>query len=105
MHVEDARRTCPLMQIIDILGDEEKFAPPLPGKLCESEMRWVRLYPIQRIAAQIVELVHEIGISGQGLWRANVLYPMPFPQPAGATKGRETAFCGNARTGQDDNCS
>jgi len=33
---------------------------------------------------------------------ADVLDPVPFPQPAGPAKGRDAAFGGDAGTGEDD---
>ncbi len=43
MHVQQALGPCPLVEIIDILGDDQQFAVPLRVELGERLMRGIGL--------------------------------------------------------------
>ncbi len=56
----------------------------------------------QRRPPQVVEAVNEVGIGGERFGRADILDPVPLPQPAGTTKGGDSGLGGDARAGEDD---
>ena len=54
-------------------------------------------------AAHVVEIMHQGRVAHEGFGCSHVLDPVAAPQTAGAAKGFQPAFGGNAGTGKDDN--
>ena len=90
------------MQIIDVLGDEKQLTRPLGIQACQGQMRRIGLYLSQFRPPSVVELMHQGRVASIGLWRANVFYPMAFPQPIRPSKRREAAFSADSGASQDD---
>ncbi len=102
VHVEQAARPAPLVEIIDVLGDDEQLARPVPVEPAERAMGGVGRHFGEAGAARIVEGLDEGGVAAEGLGRCHILDPVAFPQPVGPAEGGDPRFGGNARPGEDD---
>ena len=91
-----------LMQVVDVLRDDQQPARPCGIELRQRPVRGIGFHARQRRAAIIVKAVDQLRIVRQRLGRADILDPVPLPQSAGATKGRDAALGRNPRAGQDD---
>ena len=105
MHVQHPLRPRPLVQVVDILGDDQQLARPGRVELGERAMRRIGLDRAERRPARVVEAVHKLGIARQRLGRADILDAVPFPQPARAAEGGKPALGGDAGAGEDDDVS
>jgi len=56
MHMDQARRPCPFMQVIDILRYNEEIARPVPVQLRQRHMRGIRLGFLDILSPHIVEV-------------------------------------------------
>jgi 4-hydroxy-tetrahydrodipicolinate reductase len=101
VHMEQAFRACPFMQVIDILCDDEQPTFPFGIKPRQRVMRGVRLHFLNPRAAHVVEAQYEIGIACKCLGRRDILDPVLLPQAACAPKGIDSALRAHARAGQD----
>ena len=101
MHVQHPPRTRPVMQVIDILRDQEKFARPFGIEAGKRAMCGVGFHTAQRRTARIIEALHQHGIPAEGLRRRDIFHPMPFPQPVRAAEGRHARFRRNPGACQD----
>ena len=79
MHVEQPRRAGALMQIVDILGDDQQPARPLPIKTGQRLMGGIRRDLRQFGPPFVIETVNRHRIARQRFGRADVFYPMPLP--------------------------
>ena len=102
MHMEQPFCPRALVQIVDILRDDQQFARPFGIEPRQRQMRRIGLHLGERRAPEVVEAMHQLGIPRQRLRRADILDPMPFPQPTRPTKRRDAALGGNAGASQDD---
>ena len=112
VHVDHVRLRdpfCPsrtVMQIIDVLGNQRDRpagqARPVPLQTRQCQMRGIRHRRLHGIAAHVVETKNKLRIARERLGRGDILHPVLFPQPARIAKGADTAFCGNAGAGEDD---
>jgi 4-hydroxy-tetrahydrodipicolinate reductase len=101
VHVDQAFRASPFVQIIDILRHDQQPARPFGIEPREGPVRGIRFDVRKRRAPIIVKSVDQIGIGGQSFGRAHVFNPVPFPQAAGTAKGRQPAFGRYARPCQN----
>ena len=81
VHVDQALRARPLVQVVDILGTEEEAVPQLGFQPCKSEMRWIRLSSLSSYPPCRVELPYQRWIALPCLRSAHVLDTMACPQP------------------------
>ena len=92
MHVEQPLRARALVQVVDILGDQQQLARPLGVEPRQRVVRRIGLDRSELRPPRVVESVNQRRIAAEGLGRADVLDPMPFPQAVGPAEGREAAF-------------
>jgi hypothetical protein len=96
------------MQVVDVLGDEERLAPARCQAHLEAgqgAMRAVRLGREEVAAAGVVEGLHGIGIGCERL-RGGELHgiePRPDARPGLVAEGAETALGGRPCTRQTNN--
>ena len=90
------------MEVVDILRHDQQVAPPLGVEPCQRDVRRIGHHLVQPGAPLVVEAVDEFRVASQRLRRAHVLDAMPLPETVRPAKGRQAAFGGNARAGQDD---
>lgn len=100
MHVDHVLRSGTFVQIVDILGDEQHLIPPRGLKRGQGGMRGIGPRPGGIGAAQVVELMHQRGVAGEGVGGGDILDPVAFPQSAGVAEGPQPAFGGNSGTRQ-----
>jgi hypothetical protein len=105
MHVDEALRSGALVQVIDVLGHQQKIARPAPLQIGEGKVGGVRLDRAELGTACIVEIVHKSGIAAERFGRRNVFHPVPLPQAVRAAEGGDAAVGRDAGTGQDDDRS
>src|SRR5690606_18797333 len=92
----------PLVQVVDVLGDQvEVLAHPLPQP-GERLVRRVGVHPRNAGPALVVEAVHQLAVGRERLRGGHVLGAVPLPQPVGVAEGRQAALGGDAGTGQYD---
>ena len=91
MHMNQPLTARALVQIVDILGDQQKIAAflPDPGALerCQGGVGWVWRHLVQVRAAQIIEMVHKRWVALETARRGDILDVMPLPQPARIAEG------------------
>ena len=106
MHVNDARRTGALMQIVDILRHESQCAAALREAGFEPRQRGmggVGRSGEQIAPTRIVKRMHQRRIAGEGLGRRELHRIVALPQRrARPAKDAEAAFGGDARAGEDE---
>lgn len=101
VHVEQAARPCPFVQIVDILRHDKQTAAPLRIQPRQRMVRGIGLDLLNARAAHIIEAQDKVGIAGKGLWRGDILDAVLLPQTAGVAEGINAAFRAHARAGQD----
>lgn len=101
MHVQHPLRSRPLVQIIDILGDDQQFAGPFPVQRRQCLMPGIGPHLRQLRPALVIKAVNERRIARQRFGGADILDMMPLPQPVGTAKGGKAALGGNSGPGQD----
>ncbi len=95
----------PLMQVVHILGDDQKLARPFcvqPGK---RTMRCIRLHLLQPRPARIVEGLDQTRVAPERLRGCDILDPVPLPKAVRASERREAALGGYAGAGKDEDVS
>jgi hypothetical protein len=102
VHVQHALRPGAIVQVVNILGDQQQLAGPLRVEPGERVVRGIGFDLGEVRAAFVVEAVDQLGVVRERLWRAHILDAMPLPQSAGAAKGGDAGFGGNACAGEDD---
>ncbi len=102
MHMQHPLATAPLVQVIDILGDEQKVAHPFPLQPRKRAMRRIWHDLGQLRAPLVIEAMDQRGVARQRLGRAHILDPVPFPQATWPAKGCKPALGGNSRACEDD---
>jgi hypothetical protein len=102
--VQQPLRPGALVQVVDVLGDQEKVTRPFDIEPRQRPVRGIRLYRAELRPPRIVELVDECGIAAKGLGCADVLDPVPFPQSVGTPEGGEAALRGNTRPSERRCC-
>ena len=80
------------MQVINILGDEQQFAPPLRVEPGERAMGGVGLDRRQPRAARIAKGMDQRRIAAKGLRRGDILHPMSFPQAVRPPESGDSAL-------------
>jgi len=96
--------TGPLVQVINILGDQQKAVPEGLFQLRQCQMRGVRgnLRLLKLATACVIERLHQLRVAGKPLRRGDVLYMVLLPQPVGGAEGTNARFGGDPRPGQYD---
>ena len=102
VHVHHPLRSGPLMQVIDVLGDDRHLPAPCRFQPRQRCVRRIWCLGLDRSPAHIVESQHEFGIAGESLGRGHVLHPVLFPQAPFCAEGIDAAFGGNAGAGEDE---
>ncbi|MEY3659074.1 MAG: 4-hydroxy-tetrahydrodipicolinate reductase [Pseudomonadota bacterium] len=103
MHVDQARRPGPFMQVIDILRYDEEIARPVPVQLRQRHMRGIGLGFLDILPPHIVEVQNKVWIAGKRFWRGNILNAMLLPQAAFTAEGVDATFRADARARKNDN--
>jgi hypothetical protein len=90
-----------LVQIIDILGDQQKT---IAQRLFQPRQRLMRrigrdLRSLQLAAAVVVKRLHQRRIAGEAFRRRHIFHPMLFPQAIGRAEGFNSRLRRNARAG------
>ncbi len=92
MHVQQTPRSGTLMQIIDILGDQQKFAPPFRIEPRERLVRYIGLNMSKGRAPRIVECLHKRRIACERLGCRDILNAMTLPKPVWPAKCWHSRF-------------
>lgn len=73
------------VQIIDILGDQQKMVAQQILQTRQRQMRRVRrdLRTLQLTTAGVVERLHQRRVAGEAFRRRHIFHPMLFPQAIG----------------------
>lgn len=104
MHVHEAPRSRPRMQVVDVLRDQEEAARPRALEARQREMR--RVGHDRRVAQlrapRVVELVDAPRVAREGAGRRDILHPHPRPDPVRVAERGEARFAAHARAGEDD---
>ena len=104
MHVPQFLRAGPLVEIVDILGDEQEFPgeTALEGGQCQMGRVGGDIGCKEGPAPGRVEGEDLLGMTGEGHGRGQVLRPEVSPQTRGPAKRRKPGLRGDAGPGQDD---
>src|SRR5947209_12252218 len=89
------------MQIIDVLGDEEKLARPFRVEPRQGLVRRVRLNRAEPRAPRVIESMNQRGIAAKCIGRGDILDAMAFPQAVRSAESRKPAFRRYAGAGQN----
>ena len=100
--MNQADAACPLMQIIDILGNEQQFTGPFAVKLCQRMVCRIGRNLCQCRAPLVIEVVHQRLTTYQSLRRADVLDALPLPQTTRPAKGGNATFSRDPCPRQDN---
>jgi len=92
MHMEQPPRPGPLVQVVDILGDDQQLARPSGIEPGQRPVRVIGLDPRQILPPRIVEAVHQHRIARERLGRRHVFDAMALPQAIRTTKGCKAAL-------------
>lgn len=101
MHMQQALRPCPFVQVIDILRDEQKVTRPLCVEPRQRIMRGIGLHLLDAFAAHVVKPQNKIRVARKRLGRRNVLDLMLLPKPASAAESINAALGAHACASQD----
>src|SRR5205823_109790 len=100
VHGEEPARARAGVEVVDVLGNEQELARPFLLEARERFVGGVRLYLAELAPAQVVELVHERGVTREALGRGHVFHAVAFPKPVRIAERRDAAFRGDAGTGE-----
>jgi 4-hydroxy-tetrahydrodipicolinate reductase len=105
MHMQQALRPRPFMQIVDILRDYHKPIAIVLWPLCiqtrQCMMRGIGDLGLNRLAPHVVKTQHQIWVAHKSLWRGNIFNAVLLPQAAFAAERINAALRAYARAGQD----
>ncbi len=101
MHMQQALRPCPFVQVIDILRDQQKVTRPRCIEPRQRVMCRVGFNLLDTFAAHIVKAQHEFRVARERLGRRDILHLMLFPKPASAAKSVNAALGADACASQD----
>ena len=102
MHMDQAARPCPLVQVIDILRDDQQIAIPFGIEPGECFMRGIGVRHLDVLAPLIVKAKNEMRIPRECLWRRDVFDAVFLPKPSRTAKGINTALRADASARQDN---
>jgi hypothetical protein len=104
VHVDEVAAAGPLVQVVDVLGDQQHLPRMFGLQPREREVRRVRagLRADQVAATLIVEAVHQCGVGGVTFRAGNILHPVLLPDPVGRPEGADAGLRRDARAGEDD---
>ncbi len=90
-----------LVQIINILGDQQKMVAQQILQTRQRQMRRVRrdFRTLQLTTTGVVERLHQRRIAGEAFRRRHIFHPMLFPQAIGRAEGFDPRLCRDARAG------
>ena len=109
MHVDDAVRAGPLVQIVDILGDERQAAAPGGEPALEPrqrKMRRIRLCVPEVLPPRVIEGEHALRVAREGFGRRELhrVEPRPDPTATLVAERAEPALGRDAGAGQHEEC-
>jgi hypothetical protein len=105
VHVDEALRPGAFVQIVDILGDDQKLARPIFVEPRQRRMSRVGFRTREPRAPRIIESVNKVRIASESLRRAYILYAVPLPKPVRPAKGCKPALRRNSGAGENDDAS
>lgn len=92
MHMNDLPAACPLMQVIDILGDDQNLTRKHPFKTRQSVMCSIG-FGIQSVGpARIIEIMNQLGIGGKSLRGGDLGQIIARPEPVLVAEGAKPRF-------------
>ena len=100
VQVRHARRSGPLVQVIDVLRHHLDLAGPLQPR--DGLVRGVRPGGEHLAAALVVKPDHQRAVAGQRLGRADLLDPVIGPEPVRIAEGRKAAVGAHSGAGKND---
>jgi hypothetical protein len=108
VHVNDASGPRPLVQIVDVLGDQRQASAACRQRSLRARQREVRGvgFRVHEIApAQTIESEHGAGVAREGFRRCELhrIEARPNPLPVRIAKRAEPAFGRNPGAGQNKN--
>ena len=103
MHVRQLPRTRALVQVVYVLGHQQKLSGNPLFKRRQRRMRRVRNGGQRRPAALVVKAPNQRRVALKPLISGDILHPMVLPQPVAGAKSPQSGFRRNSRPGQDDN--
>ena len=101
VHMNQALRPSPFMQIIDILRHDQQIARPFGVKVPQGPVRRIGLRLLDCRAPHVIETQHQIRIAGESLRRRDILNPMLFPKAPFGAKSINPTFGGNASASEN----
>ena len=102
MHVQHAFRAGPLVQVVDVLGDDQQLAAPFAVEPRQGLVRRVRLGGEDVRPPLVVEPLDQAGIAPEALRGGDFLDRVVLPQSVLGAEGPEAGFGGDPRAGEDD---
>jgi len=102
MHVDDPKRTRPLVQIVDILGHQREVDTLTPPERREGVMRGVRHGMKRVLPARVIEAMDLRGVAREALGGRDLFERVVRPEPARVAECAETAFRGDAGACEND---
>ena len=100
VHMEQPMASGPFVQVVDVLGDQQKVAVEFVLKSGQGMVSRVGLHFFQLGAASVVETLHQFRVASKTFWCGNVLNMVVFPQTVAIAEGAHAGFGGNSGTGQ-----
>lgn len=103
VHVAQFPAAGAFVEIVDVLGDEQKFAGMIALEFGQRQVGGVGLDPgpAQIAAAVVVELQHLARVADVAVEGGDLFDVVALPKPTAAAKRLNARFGGNAGTGQD----
>ncbi len=94
---------CPgaFVEIVNVLGDDQHFAPPFRVQLRERPVCGIGLRFLDMRATHVVEPQHQIGIARKAFGRRDIFNAVLFPKPATLPKRADPRFSADARPSKD----
>ena len=92
----------PVVQVVDILGDQQKVAVPHRSQLRQGVVRRIWHHLGHLAAALVVEILDQSRIGGETFRRRDLFNAVAAPQAVRGAEGRDARFGGNTGAGQDD---
>ena len=103
VHWQDPSAARPLVQVIDVLGDEQEVVVVLGFKLGNRKVGRIRLDIAlqQPPSPSVVKLVDKAGLRRERLRAGDLFDPVSLPKSVAAAERRNSGLGGNACTGQN----
>ncbi len=102
VHVDDALRSCLLVQVVNILGADEKAVLQQVFKLGEGEVCRIRFDGRSHTPPHGIELPHQPGIAVPSFGRSDLFDPVVPPKSTHATESWDAAFGAHSCPGENE---